>query len=216
MNHYYLIFFIASRNTLLLPALSDNLFSSNYADDLLWDPEGLTTTQATMDDFNSGIESMDLGVSVDPISFENDDETLFTKNDSQNLCAAAEANDFTLEARDDKSSCQIEKTASSPAMSPESIQLFQDPIPVLSNPSKKKQRPNGSGEPPNLSEPPLYPGFLLNDKEAELEGDLKAMSLGQSDRSFFCLSQLRIVPVCCDGPFRSPNMLENCDEGKIS
>lgn len=211
----YRIFIIASWNLLLSPASSDDLFSPNNSDDIIWNPEESTASQAIVDDFNSGIELMSSGDSDDQFSFTDDDTILLANTVSQSHCVAAEASDTTLKARDGKSSCQTEEKDLPSILSPETLQLFQDPITVLGSPSNKKQRLPGSAEPPTSSEPPLYPGFLPNDQKTDLEWDFNAMTLSQSDKNFFCLSQRRIVPVCCDGPFRSPNMIERCDEGKI-
>lgn len=199
--YYFEIFIIASWN-LLLPASSDNLFSLDNFDDIIWD-----TMQATVDDSDSGIGLINLS---DPLPFDDDDDddALFANIPSPNTCAAAEANDRTLEGRNDQSSCQTEKKEFSPILSPESLQIFQDPIPLLSNPS------TGFQKPPNPSEPPLFPVFLPNGQETDLERTLWEMELRQNDKSFYCLTGLRKVPICCDGPLSVPNMLENCDEGK--
>ena len=213
MSCFYLIFILASWNLLLLPASSDDLFFLNNSDDIIWNPQGSTTSQAIVDDFDSEIESMSLGDSDDQFSFTDDDSTFLANTVSQNLCAAAEPSDTTLKVRDEKSSCSTEKTELPSILSPETLQLFQDPITVLGGPSNKKQRLPDFGDPPDPSEPPLYPGFLPNDEKTDLEWDLNAVTQSQGDKTFFCLSQRRKVPLCCDGPLRSPNMLESCDEG---
>ena len=226
MYCFHHLSFIASWNLLVLPASSDNLFSLSNSNDLLWDPgssiepEG-STTQPTIDDFASDLEWMNFDDSVDRDSFEDDHTILFENIASQSLCAAAEASDVSLEARDGKS-CQTETTGSLPILSPESVQLFQDqttfPNDLLS-PSKKEE-PSGSVESQNPFDPPSYPG-LLTDEEADnkdkkdLDWDLKEMGLSLSDNNFFCFSDDRKVPVCCRGPYNQLN-IANCDSCKIS
>ena len=224
-------------------ASSENLFSSNDPDDILWDPDESTTT----DDFTSGFDMVNFDDPVvDPISFTNEDEdneNLFTSVPSQNRCddaAAAEASDLTLETRDSKSSCQTNPQESSssssspPILSPESIQLFQDPSSLLNNflpppgPSKekKKQQPSspsslssGSEEPPDPP-PDDVPGFYrgpLSDEDAarqthsDFVWDLDYLKLTPVLDSFFCTSQRRDVPVCCDGPHNVYGNIEQCD-----
>lgn len=218
MYRFHLIFFITSWDSLLLPASSDDLFSVNNSDDIIWVPEESTTSQAAVDGFNSEIELMSLGDSDDDqIPFADDDALFLADTASHSLCTATEASDVALKARDRKSSCQTYPEAESPPiLSPETLQFFQDSITVLTNSFKEKQGLSSPGQPPNPSDPPLYPEFLPNDKKTDVESDLDAIGPSQSDKPFFCLSQRRIVPVCCDGPLRSPNMLENCDEGKKS
>lgn len=219
---------IASLNLPVLAALSDNLFSENNSDDLLWDPssilapEGSTTTQLSLDDFDAGLELLNFDDSLDLSAFEDNDQTLFANTASQSDCDAAQASDLTLEARDD-ASCQTEKKGSSsaPILSPENVQLFQDPTRLLNDllppPSKEKQRPSGSEEPPPNPLPPLsYPGKLGEEKTNDLEWDLESMGLSRSSNDFFCTSKVRKVPVCCDGPFDLYNDLEGCDAGEIS
>lgn len=221
-----LIFIIASWYLLVLPTSSDDLFSLSNSDDILWDPystlelEGSTATQPTVDDLDSDLELTNFDDSFDRIFFEEDDSSLFANTAFDNICAAAEESDITLEARDGKSSCQTETKESPLILSPESVQLFQDPFTVLGNPPKKERRPFGSTEPPNPSEPPSYPGLLSDEEaskksEADLRWDLGAMTgISLRDGGFFCLYK-RKVPVCCDGPHAAYG-IQNCDACKIS
>ena len=226
MHRRCLIFIIARWILLVLPVSSDDLFSFSNSDDLLWDPnstlefEVSTAAQPSVDDLDSDLELTNFDDFVDRTFFEDDGSDLFANTASHSLCAAAEAGDITLEARDGKSSCQTVQKESSPILSPESVQLFQDPITVLSNPSNKKQRPSGSSEPPNPSEPPVYPGLLPDEEasernEGDLKWDLEALGLSLRDNTFFCLYK-RKVPVCCDGPYQAYGVLQGCDACKFS
>ena len=175
MYYSHLILIIAHWTSLSLSAASENLFLNN-PDDLLWDPN------SAIDNIDSGLDMMkfddDASSSpiVDPISFlqDDDDQTLFANTPSQSPCdaaaAAGEATDFTLVARDNEhKSCQIiPKGSSSPPpviLSPETIQLFQDPSSLLNNflsPSSGSEEPpppdDPNKDPNNPNNPP--PGIL--------------------------------------------------------
>lgn len=232
MYYYHPIFLIA--NLLVLVASSDNLFSLDSSEDSLYDlisilkPDGSTTAQQlTIDDLNSGLELMDFDDSVDLFSFEDDAPFLLANNVPQSHCnAAADASDFTLEARDGGQSCTTQQNRrSSPILSPETLQLFQDPTTGLNNlvsPSKQKnQGPSGSGEPPNPVNQPLYPGYLPDDNPhiktaEELKWDLEDIGVGSRENDFYCLHGYYKVPVCCDGPVRYLGDISECDACKIS
>lgn len=210
---------------------SDDLFSLDDFDDPLRDsnsvvePEGLVTTQLPVNQFDLGVDLISLDDPVDSITFEDDDDDILLANAaSPDRCAASEAGEFfPLEARDGKS-CRTEPQGSSSSLfSPESLQLFQDPASLLNgllSPSNKKQRPSGSGEPPNPLDPPLYPG-VLPDQEArerpisDRKWDLEKMELRQRV-SFFCLEKTRKVPVCCDGPWEVSGDIRSCDACKMT
>lgn len=237
MYYCYLILIVVSWMLLLSSffASSENLFSSSDPNDILWDPDESTT----IGDFASGPDMVNFDDSVvDPISFANEDEdgkNLFASAPSQNRCdaAAAEASDLTLETRDSKSSCHTNPQGSSsspPILSLDSIQLFQDPSSLLNNfvsppgPSKEKKQPSspsssGSEEPPNPPPddvPSLYRG-QLSDEDAnrqtssDFEWDLDYLKLTPVLDSFFCTTQRRDVPVCCDGPYNIYGNIEQCD-----
>ena len=235
MYSYHLTLIIANWTSLFISTSSENLLLNN-PDELLWDPN------SAVDNIDSGIDMMsfdDIDSVVDPISFlqDDDDQTLFASTPSQRHCDAADGDaiDFTLAARDDElQSCQTNPKGSSssppPAiLSPETMQLFQDPSSLLNNFLSPKQSPppSGSGEPPPNdpndpndpnNNPVFYPGHL-SDEDAdqktrkEFEWDLDPMKLTPIDNDFFCTTQRRDVPVCCDGPFNVYGHLERCDGG---
>ena len=146
---------------------------------------------------------------------EGDDQNLlFANTPSQSDCAAIDAEDFTLKTRDDES-CSL-----STPLSPESVQLFEDPTTLLNNllpPSTEgDQGPSGSGKPPNPSDRSMFPGDLFNEDGAKTSTDdliqwsLQAPGL-RFEAEFYCRTGLRPVAVCCDGPVGRRNKWENCD-----
>lgn len=241
MYYYHIIFLIA--NLLVLVASSDNLFSLDNSENSLFDPNSIleldasTTAQqpTTIDDLDSGLELMDFDDSVDPtISFEDDAPTILANNAPQSHCAAAaaaaDASDFiTLEARADGQSCTTHGSSSSSPnlLSPETVQLFQDPTTGLNNlvspPSKEKNQggPSGSGEPPNPPPgEPLYPAYLPDGNTnaqtlEQIKLELEKLGLESRENDFYCNDGVRKVPVCCDGPLRYANDIANCDTCKI-
>lgn len=236
MSHRHLIFILADWILVLFVSVSsDDLFENNL--DVLMDLnsilalEGSTATQSTLDDFDPGLDMINFDDPfVGSISFatHEDDEDIFASGSSQNPCdAAAEASDLSLEARDGKKACPENpqgSSSSSPILSPDSIQLFQDPSSLLNNylspdPTKTKKRPSGSEQPPNPpgNTPIFYPGHLSDEDAAgrtsdDLQWDLNSMpGLTKVVDTFFCLTQLRVVPVCCDGPFDMYGNVAGCD-----
>lgn len=206
----------------------------------------IETPPSTVDDLGSGLDfpiSDDLGsglefpISDDPanlISFnigDDEDQINFANTASQGSCAAAAEDDATsefamLEARDGPSCPPGRPKKSSPAvLSPESIQLFQDPNTSINNlVSNKKKRPtsgsSGSGGPPD---DPFYIPLLtleeaeqkFNNEEEELEWNFDKMKQFYPDGTFFCGDRMRQVPVCCGGPFQQM-FLRDCDPCKMS
>ena len=231
MHRCGFISFIATW-VLLVYASSDDLSSFVNFDQSLWDPAGSETIQSTLDPFDSSLESLNVNDgSTDLFSEGNDNSNLlFANTPSPGGCAAAGADDLTLKTRDDGGSCQSEKqTSSSPILSPESVQLFDDPTTLLNDlllpPSKEEQSPSGSGEPPqpprtpNPPDPPLYPGYL-SDEDARRRLDSSTvwspagLGLTAVKGSFFCVNPNKKIPVCCDGPFDWDSNLEECDTCK--
>ena len=206
----------------------ENSEDSLYDPNSILEPDGLTTLQQpTIGDLDSGLELMDFDDFVDLISFEDDAQTLLANTVPQSLCAAAaDASDLTLEARGGHQSCTTQGNGrSSPNLSPEILQLFQDPTTGLDNlvsPFKeKKQGPSGSGEPPNPPNQPFYPGYLPDDNPNEqtveqLKWELKSIGLESRDNDFYCYDGFRKGPVCCNGPIRYPGDILACDTCKIS
>lgn len=224
------------------------LVSSNNFDDLLWDPNSqlkpgdltLTTTTppSTVDDLGSGPDFLKSDDSAELISVNNtdddDDQSIFANTASQSSCSASAADDaaseFNIIKARDHPSCSSGQTGSSSAiLSPESIQLFQDPTTSITNlvspqksPSTKKKRPSagpsGSGEPPDpffiptLSREETNRKFN-NDRE-EMEFDFDDLREFLPDGNFFCSDEQRRVPVCGGGPFEG-GFLQDCDPCKM-
>ena len=240
MYCYHIIFLIG--NLLVFVASSDDLlFSSDNPDHSLFDPDPIleldastTAQQPSIDDLYSSLELMDFDDSVDPtISFEDDPQTLLANTVPQSHCAAAadsaDASIFALEARDgsDQLCTTHGPSSSSPnLLSPETLQLFQDPTSGLNNlispPSKGKNQggPSGSGEPPNPPPvEPLYPdpdGNSNHQTAAEIKLELEELGREPLKNEFYCNNDaFRKVPVCCDGPVRYPFDILECDTCKI-